>query len=186
MTYKFVVAPGATFDRDYRVFVHFLNAEDEQMWTDDHDPPRPTQTWKAGRDDRVHADGVRARAIPTTAAPRSCMGLYSPEDGHARWRSAPRAAACRPTRSPAFELVPQAENIFLIYKDGWHPAEDARDNGAVVVAVDASAGVDRLPQSEARRLTFYLQLDGRPDLQPVRRRPSPSRIGEQVHRPVRR
>ena len=48
VTYKFVVAPGATFDKDYRVFVHFVNAEDEQMWTDDHEPPRPTKTWKAG------------------------------------------------------------------------------------------------------------------------------------------
>ena len=25
VTYKFVVAPGATFDKDYRVFVHFVN-----------------------------------------------------------------------------------------------------------------------------------------------------------------
>ena len=31
ITYRFVVAPGAKFDRDYRVFVHFVNAEDEQM-----------------------------------------------------------------------------------------------------------------------------------------------------------
>ena len=30
------------------MFVHFVNAEDEQMWTDDHDPPRPTRTWKPG------------------------------------------------------------------------------------------------------------------------------------------
>ena len=29
-----------------------------------------------------------------------------------------------------FQLLPQSENIFLIYKDGWHPAEVAADNAA--------------------------------------------------------
>ena len=27
-----------------------------------------------------------------------------------------------------FELLPQTENVYLIYKDGWHPAEVAPDN----------------------------------------------------------
>jgi hypothetical protein len=49
LTYKFVVAPNTRFDRDYRVFVHFVNAEDEQMWTDDHDPPTPTRSWQPGQ-----------------------------------------------------------------------------------------------------------------------------------------
>ena len=34
---------------NYRVMVHFLDADDELMWTDDHQPPVPTTQWKPGQ-----------------------------------------------------------------------------------------------------------------------------------------
>ena len=38
MTYRFAVADGApAFTEDYWVFVHFLDADGELMWTDDHE-----------------------------------------------------------------------------------------------------------------------------------------------------
>src|SRR5215469_14014067 len=47
MTYKFVVAKDAKFTSNYHVMVHFGDQQDEQlMYTDDHDPPIPTSTWK--------------------------------------------------------------------------------------------------------------------------------------------
>ena len=49
VTYKFQVAQGATFDDNYIVLVHFLDSDDELMWTDDHQPPVPTSTWKPGQ-----------------------------------------------------------------------------------------------------------------------------------------
>src|SRR5689334_21222162 len=48
ITYKFVVASDAKFDEDYRVFVHVVDTDEEQMWTDDHNPPKPTSQWKPG------------------------------------------------------------------------------------------------------------------------------------------
>src|SRR6185436_15658086 len=48
LTYKFVVAPDAKIDKDYYVFVHVLDPQGEQMWTDDHQPPVPATKWKAG------------------------------------------------------------------------------------------------------------------------------------------
>src|SRR5688500_3384609 len=48
LTYTFVVAPNATFDKDYWVFVHVLDPDGEQMWTDDHQPPTATRQRKAG------------------------------------------------------------------------------------------------------------------------------------------
>ena len=42
LTYKFVVANDAKFDEDYRVMLHVVDADNELMWTDDHDPPTPT------------------------------------------------------------------------------------------------------------------------------------------------
>ena len=39
VTYKFTVASDAPkINENYRVFVHFLDADKERMWTDDHDP----------------------------------------------------------------------------------------------------------------------------------------------------
>ena len=49
LTYKFVVAPGATFNTDYWVFVHVLDPTGEQLWTDDHLPTPATSTWKPGQ-----------------------------------------------------------------------------------------------------------------------------------------
>ena len=50
VTYKFTVAPDAPpIKENYRVFVHFLDADKERMWTDDHDLPIPTTQWKPGQ-----------------------------------------------------------------------------------------------------------------------------------------
>ena len=49
LTYSSQVAPNASFDKNYYVFVHVLDPEGEQMWTDDHLPPVPTSQWKPGQ-----------------------------------------------------------------------------------------------------------------------------------------
>ena len=50
ITYRFVVAADATpLQRNMRVFAHFVDADEELMWTDDHDPPVPTTQWKPGQ-----------------------------------------------------------------------------------------------------------------------------------------
>src|SRR3954471_7729115 len=48
LTYRFTLAPDAPSLGARKVFVHFLDADDEQMWPDDHDPPNPTTSWKPG------------------------------------------------------------------------------------------------------------------------------------------
>jgi hypothetical protein len=73
--------------------------------------------------------------------------------------------------------VPRPEDAFIVYKDGWHNAEVARDNAAVEwqwTRRQATLSF-RNPKSDA---TFYLHLDGRPDLvtQPLR---VTVRMGEQ-------
>ena len=62
VTYKFVVEPNAPeIPENFRVFVHFLDADNERMWTDDHDPPVPTTQWKPGQIIEYTQDDVRAR-----------------------------------------------------------------------------------------------------------------------------
>jgi len=46
----FTVAEDASaFTDDYRVFVHFLDADGELMFSDDHAPPTPTMSWRPGQ-----------------------------------------------------------------------------------------------------------------------------------------
>ena len=35
------------------------------------------------------------------------------------------------TRSPSIQLQPQTENVFTLFKDGWHPGEVADHNASV-------------------------------------------------------
>ena len=69
------------------------------------------------------------------------LGLYAAKDGHRATLGA-KDRGLKAYDVAGFELVPQGENVFLIYKDEtWHPAEDARDNGAVSWRWSRKAGV---------------------------------------------
>jgi hypothetical protein len=178
LTYKFVVAPGATFDKNLRVFVHFVNAEDEQMWTDDHDPPRPTTTWKPG-ETIEYTRTVFVPSYPYNGRASLVLGLYSPTDNK-RVTLAAKDRGLHAYEVAGFELVPQGENVFLIFKDDtWHPIEESRENGAVSWRWSKRAGVIAF-RNPKRDATFYVHLDGRPDLQPVKPQPVTIAIGSQV------
>src|SRR6478752_1185275 len=66
LTYKFVVPNDARFAEDYRVFVHVVDTDEEQMWTDDHNPPVPTSQWKPGRRSSTRAR-FSSRSFPMWA-----------------------------------------------------------------------------------------------------------------------
>ena len=61
-----------------------------------------------------------------------------------------------------FELLPQSENIFLIYKEGWHPAEVSSDDPNTEWQwTKKSATISfKNPRKDA---TFYLQYAARID-----------------------
>jgi hypothetical protein len=159
VTYKFVVASGAKFDADYRVFVHFLNSDEEQMWTDDHDPARPTSTWKPG-ETIEYTRTVFVPIYPYIGKATVRMGLYNPKDGH----RLPLVGADPQQHAYAvgtLELLPQSENVFLIFKDGWHAAEVAQDNGAVEWQWSKKSGTIAF-RNPKRDVWFYLNVDGKP------------------------
>ena len=177
VTYRFTVAPGATFDRDYRVMVHFLDADEELMWTDDHEPPTPTTKWQPGQ----IVEYTRTMFVPLypyNGTATVSMGLYSPADG----RRLPLAGPTKGQRAytvGTLELLPRSENVFLVFKDGWHPEEVAQDNAAVTwqwTKHEATLSF-RNPRKDA---TFYLHVDGRPDLFAPAQQLVSVRIGDQV------
>ena len=152
MTYRFVVAADApAFAEDYWVFVHFVDADGEQMWTDDHEPPTPTTAVEAGQT----IEYTRTMFVPmfpyVGRGARSRSACYSPQIGRPAAAGRRRRRAARRTGSPRFELLPQTDNLFVVFKDGWHDGRGRRRRLGGRVAVDQEGGDARLPEPEARR-----------------------------------
>ena len=126
LTYKFVVATAARFDEDYKVMVHVVDSDEQLIFAFDHMPPVPTTQWKPGQT----VEYTRTEFVPVypyVGEATIQIGLYStatqkrlPLEGEDGGQRAYRAAR--------LQLQPQTENVFTIFKDGWHPAETAEHN----------------------------------------------------------
>jgi hypothetical protein len=123
--YVFTVAPDAPALGARRVFVHFLDANDELMWTDDHDPPTPTTEWKPGQTIEYSRTMFVGR-YPYVGAAKVVAGLYAP-DTNERLKLSNEDRGDRSYKVADFELLPQTENVFVIFKDGWHQSEVVAD-----------------------------------------------------------
>src|SRR5687768_9342274 len=81
VTYKFTVASDAPpFAEDYIVFVHFIDADGEQMWTDDHEPSTPTRQWKPGQTIEYQRT-IFIPKFPYVGMTDVALGLYSRTSG---------------------------------------------------------------------------------------------------------
>jgi hypothetical protein len=176
VTYKFVVAPDAKFTENYRVLVHFMDSDDELMWTDDHYPATPTTQWKPGQTIEYRRT-LFVPVYPYIGQATVRAGLYSDKDGH-RVSLGGETVGMREYKVGTLELLPQSENIFLIYKDGWHPAEVAQDNAAVEWQWTKRVATVAF-KNPKRDVWFYLNLDGRPDLLPSQKQEVTVSVGDQ-------
>lgn len=161
LTYKFVVAPDAKFDADYWVFVHVLDPTGELLWTDDHQPMPPTTQWKPGQTVE-YTRTVFVPNYPYIGEATVRLGLYDTKTTNRLTLNAPQSSR-KEYVVAKFQLQPQSENIFLIYKDGWHPAEVATDNAASEWQwTKKTATISfKNPKKDA---IFYLEFDARTDL----------------------
>jgi hypothetical protein len=157
ITYSFVVAPDAPkFKEAYRVFVGVVDADEQLMWTDDHYPEVPTTDWKPGQT-VSYTRTVFVPVFPYVGAASVHMGLYSmttqkrvPLVGNDTGQHAYRVGR--------LQLQPQTENVFTIFKDGWHPTEVAEQNKFVEwqwTKKNATLAF-RNPKKDS---IFYLDLD---------------------------
>lgn len=157
MTYKFVVAASAPkITENYRVFVHFLDADNERLWTDDHDLPVPTTQWKPGQVVE-YTKTMFVPIVPHEGATKVLMGLYS-NASDSRLPLAGTSNGQRAYDVGSLNLLKRTEGIFVMFKDGWHAAETPPDNAAVEwqwSKKDATLSV-RNPKKD---VTFYLHLD---------------------------
>jgi hypothetical protein len=156
ITYRFVVAGDAAFTEDYRVMLHVVDADDELMWTDDHDPPTPTTQWKPGQTVE-YTRTVFVPIYPYVGEASLHIGMYSPRS-QTRLTLQGEDVGQRAYRAGRLQLQPQSENLFTIFKEGWHPAEVAEHNASVQwqwTKKQATLAFKN-PQKDA---TFYLSLD---------------------------
>jgi hypothetical protein len=162
ITYKFVVANDARFDEDYRVMVHIVDADGQMMWDDDHMPSVPTTQWKTGQTVE-YTRTVFVRVYPYVGDASIQVGLYSTAN-QKRLPLAGEDAGQRAYRVARIQLQPQTENIFTLFKDGWHPAEAAEHNASVEwkwTKRDATLSFKN-PKKDA---VFYFEVDS-PDSVP--------------------
>ena len=157
ITYKFVVAKDAPrFGQDYTVMVHFVDSDEELMWTDDHRPPVPTTQWKPGQTVE-YTRTVFVPVYPYLGDAAIQVGLYSSKDS-GRLPLAGQDSGQRAYKVGTLQLLAQTENVFLIYKEGWHPPEVAAENSIVEWQWTKGAAtiVFRNPK---RDCTFFLHAD---------------------------
>ena len=157
MTYRFEVAADApTFGQDYRVFVHFLDAVGELMWTDDHDPPTPTSQWTPGS----AVEYPRTMFVPTfpyAGLTRVEVGLFSPATGE-RLPLEGDTAGQRSYQVATFDMRLQSENLLVVFADGWYDAETPSDSAGPEWRWSMNDATLSFANPE-RDVRFYLQLD---------------------------
>ena len=176
MTYRFQVAPDAKIDGNYRVMVHFVDSDDEVMWTDDHDPATPSSQWKPGQTIQ-YSRTLFIPVYPYLGQATIQMGLYDPKNQQ-RLTLGGRDNGQKAYAVATIELLPQSEGVFLVYGDGWHDQEVAQGNSLEEWRwTKREARVSfRNPQ---RDLIVYLDADGRTDVFDPPQQVS-VRVGDQV------
>jgi len=161
IVYRFQVAPNARFSKNYRVLVHFLDADDELMWTDDHLPPTPTSQWKPGQTIEYRRT-MFIPLYPYIGDATISVGLYAP-DTQERVPMTGDHLGQREYRVAHVRLQPQTDTVFVAFLDGWHPPENAADNQSVEWQWTRKEATLRF-RNPKRNATFYLDYDARPEV----------------------
>jgi hypothetical protein len=131
ITYTWTVEPGATkLDQNYWALVHFLDSHGVMLFSDDHQPEPPPSSWEAGKTYSY----TRTRFVPMypyVGEVEVRMGLYPHPGRGERPALKGEDRGFREYKVATIELLPQTENIFLVYKEGWHNPETHPDNPSV-------------------------------------------------------
>jgi hypothetical protein len=156
ITYKFVVADNARFAEDYRVMVHVVDADEELIFAFDHNPPVPTTQWKPGQTIE-YTRTVFIPIYPYVGEASIRLGLHSTTN-QKRLPLAGDDAGQNAYQVAKIQLQPQTENVFTVFKEGWHPAEVAEHNATVEWQWTKKAATLSFKNPKKDSL-FYLELD---------------------------
>jgi hypothetical protein len=128
VTYTWTVGPEfQPLEGEHRALVHFLDSHQVMLFEDDHVPEPPPSEWQAGQTYTYR----RTKFIPIypyVGDVEVRTGLYPAGGRGERVALKGEDAGLREYVVGKVELLPQTENIFLVYKDGWHNPEALPDN----------------------------------------------------------
>jgi hypothetical protein len=156
MTYRFTTLPGMKLTKDYTVFVHFVDADGELMWTDDHQPPVSTSQWKPG-EAVEYARTMFIPKFPYEGATYVETGLYLPETGE-RVKMDGESTGQRAYRVASFNLRLQSDAPFIVFTEGWHDAEVSGEGSGVEWQWTRKQGTLAF-KNPMRDALLYLQVD---------------------------
>ena len=162
MTYRFQVAPAAAFDGNYRVFMHLLDSDGVNRWSDDHDPPTKTSEWKPGQT----VEYTRTSFIPVVPYLGEAtirVGLYRPDAPDSRAPLSGPEPEGRSYKVATLKVLPQSENIFIVDRSGFNGTEWAPENPAREWFWTKREYVASF-KNPKKDSTLYLEFDSRPDL----------------------
>ncbi len=159
LTYRF--EPARKIDGNYWVFLHVLDQEGERLWGDDHLPPAPTSAWEPGKAVE-YSRTIFVPNYPYIGPSQIRLGLYMPSTGE-RLPLSGTDVSRREYLVGKLQILPQSENIFLIYKEGWHTAEVHPQDPTVEWQWTRKTATIafRNPKQDS---TLYLEYDARTDL----------------------
>jgi hypothetical protein len=131
VTYTWTLEPEAKkLGQDYRAMVHFLDAHEVTLFEDDHLPVPPPSTWEPG-ETYSYSRTLFVPVYPYVGEVEVRMGLY-PYPGRGE-RPALKGddRGFHEYKVASMELLPQTENIFLVYKAGWYNPETHPENPSI-------------------------------------------------------
>jgi hypothetical protein len=156
ITYKFVVASDARLTDDLIVMLHVADSDNELLFTFDHEPPTPTSKWQPGQT----IEYTRTEFIPVYPYVGDAVvevGLYSKQNQRQPLAGGEDAGQ-RAYKVATLTLQPQTENVYVVFKDGWHPAEVADKNAAVEWQWTKRVGTLAF-KNPKKDCTFFLDVD---------------------------
>jgi hypothetical protein len=128
VTYSWTTGPNfKALNQNYRALSHFLDSHKVPLFTDDHVPVPAPSSWEPNKT-YTYQRTVFIPVYPYVGPVQVVMGLYPASGGGERVAMKGEDVGLRAYKVATLELLPQTDNIFLVYKDGWHNPESAPQN----------------------------------------------------------
>ncbi len=123
VTYTWTTGPNfRKLTEDYRAFAHVLDSHQAVLFDDDHVPQPSPKTWEPGQT-YSYSRTIFIPIYPYVGDATVVMGLHPASGRGERLAMKGEDIAMRAYKVAQIELLPQTENIFLVYKEGWHGPE---------------------------------------------------------------
>jgi hypothetical protein len=166
VAYTWTVDPAAKkIPAGYRAFVQFLDSHKVVLFTDDHVPVPAPETWEAGKA-YSYSRTVFIPIYPYVGDAQVVIGLYPAQGRGERIMLKGEDIGLRAFKVAKVELLPQTENIFLVYKDGWHNPEPHPENPAIERTWTKKEALVSF-KNPKKDVVVYLEADASPKFFPA-------------------